>query len=117
MDEDLRNIEANLRDSKNEWQWHVAKAISVVPSGYLATYGAIAGAVNRQHGLSITARNVAWLRKHFYWLLSHDTRVPLHRIAKVGDINSIYDSETTKTYNDRLRGEEGSLENPRWWQP
>ncbi len=116
MEEELIGIEEFLRYPTNEWRWHVAQAIAEVPPGYLATYGAIAEVVNRRHGLNILARNVGWLRGKLYELLTHDTQVPLHRIAKAGDVDSLYDSETTKSYNDRLRIEEGSLENPRWWQ-
>ena len=117
MHSELRNIEEKLKKSENQWHWHVAQAISEVPRGYLATYGAIAEVVNQDYHLNIGARNVAWLRKKLYSLLSHNTKVPLHRIAKEGDVESLGDSETTKMYNDRLREEEGSLANPKWWHP
>ena len=116
MQEELRSIETYLRNSKNNWRWHTAQIISEVPTGNIATYGAIAEAVNRRHNLNISSRNVAWLRGKLYELLGHDTIVPLHRIAVAGDVNSKRDSETTKSYNDRLREKEGSLENPVWWQ-
>lgn len=115
MKEELNGIEAVLRNSPGEWQWHVAQMIATIPSGQIATYGAIAEAVNRIHGHSINARNVAWLRGKLYELLSHDTMVPLHRVAKVGDIESLADSKETKSYNDELRGREGSLQSPVWW--
>jgi len=115
MEEELNSIETDLRDSPGEWQWHVAQMITTILSGQLATYGAIADAVNRRHGLSINARNVAWLRGKLYELLSHETAVPLHRVAKVGDIESLHDSEETKGINDERRQREGSLQNPIWW--
>ena len=117
MDEELRNIEQDLRNSPAEWQWHVAQIISEVPTGHLATYGKIAEVVNRRHGHRINARNVAWLRRKLYGLLSHDTQVPLHRVTKIGDVASLADSNITKSYNDRLRGQENSLHNPTWWDP
>jgi alkylated DNA nucleotide flippase Atl1 len=116
MEEELNSIEADLRNSPGEWQWHVAQMIATIPSGQLATYGAIAAAVNHIHGHSINARNVAWLRGKLYELLTHDTAVPLHRVAKAGDIESLYDSQETKSINDELRRREGSLHNPIWWE-
>lgn len=35
--------------------------------------------------------------------------VPLHRVAKIGDYRSLYDSTITKSRNDELREAEGSL--------
>ena len=113
MEEELQLIEELLREK--EWRWHVTQIIAKIPSGHLATYGCIAEFANHQYDLNIIPRNVAWLRKHLYGLLTHETQVPLHRLTKVGDVNSLADSVKTKSYNDIQRGEEGSLENPRWW--
>ena len=115
--EDLQSIEAQLRDSKGEWQWHVTLIIMQIPSGHLATYGCIGNVANQLFGHNLIPRNVAWLRNRLYGLLTHDTLVPLHRLAKAGDVQSCADSEITKPYNDRLRGQEGSLTNPVWWDP
>lgn len=115
--EDLQGIEAQLRDSKGEWRWHVTLIITQIPSGHLATYGCIGNVVNQLFGHNLIPRNVAWLRKRLYEELTHDTPVPLHRLAKAGDVQSRADSEITKQYNDRLRGQEGSLTNPIWWEP
>ena len=115
MDEELQHIEKLLREK--EWRWHVTQVIAEIPSGYLATYGCIAEFANHQYDLNIIPRNVAWLRKYLYGLLTHETQVPLHRLSKVGDVKSLADSEKTKSYNDNWRGEEGSLENTRWWDP
>jgi len=103
MEEELNGIETELKNSPGEWQWHVAQMITTIPSGQIATYGAIAEAVNRRHRHRINARNVAWLE------------VPLHRVAKAGDVESLADSAETKEINDVLRGREGSLQNPVWW--
>ncbi len=113
MEEELKRIESQLREV--EWRWQVTLIISQIPSGYLATYGCIACIANRKHGLNIIARNVAWLRGYLYALLTHDTQLPLHRIAKVNDVDSTADSKETRCYNNRLRGQEGSLRNPRWY--
>ncbi len=117
MEEELQRIEKQLRNSKDEWQWHVTRIITEIPSDHLATYGCIAKIANQCFGHTLISRNVAWLRKHLYKLLTHDTQVPLHRVAKAGDVESRADSEETKEYNDRLRGQEGSLTNLVWWDP
>ncbi len=117
MEEELQSIEEQLRNSKDEWRWHVTCIIAEIPSGHLATYGCIAKIANQSFGHTLIPFNVAWLRRHLYGLLTHDTQVPLHRVAKVGDVKSCADSDKTKEYNDRLRGQEGSLENPVWWHP
>jgi len=117
MEKELSNFEEELRNSPGEWQWHAARVISEIPPGYLATYGKIADIVNRRYGHHINATNVAWLRRKIYELLTHDTQVPLHRVAKKGDVDSLGDSETTKSYNDRLRVQDGSLKNTLWWEP
>lgn len=113
MEEELKRFENQLREV--DWRWQVTLIITQIPSGYLATYGCIACIANQKYGLKIIARNVVWLRKYLYALLMHDTQLPLHRIAKVNDDGSTADSEKTRGYNNRLRGLEGSLENPRWY--
>ena len=117
IEEELNRVEKQLRNSKNEWQWHVTQIIAEIPPGHLATYGFIAKIANQRFGHAIISRNVAWLRVHLYGLLTHDTQIPLHRVAKVGDVESLADSDETKKYNDRLRGQEGSLKNPVWLYP
>ncbi len=117
MKKELAKIESFLKEPENEWRWHATQVIAEVPSGYLATYGAIADAVNKRHGLGIIGRNVGWLRKKLYEKFTHYTEVPLHRIAKDGDVGSLHDSSETKLRNDHLRSKEGSLENPKWWCP
>ena len=117
MEKELRSIEAELRNCPDEWQWHVACVIAEIPRGYIATYGTLAEIANRRYGHRINARNVAYLRRELYKRLTHDTQIPLHRVAKIGDVESHADSDTTKSYNDKLRGLEGSLYNPMWWEP
>ncbi len=112
MEEELKRIESQLR--VNVWCWQVTQVIAQIPSGYLVTYGRVAEIANKTYGLNIGARNVAWLRGHLYDLLTHNTQVPLHRIAVIGDVYSIADSKETKICNDILRGQEGLLENPLW---
>ena len=112
MDEELNYLKQQF--GEENWRWQVTQIIAEIPSGYLATYGRIAEIANQQLGLNVNARNIAWLRRHIYELRTHDTTIPLHRIAKKGDVNSSADSETTRRYNNRLRGQEGSLRNTRW---
>ena len=117
IEKELQGIESQLRTSKDEWQWHVTRIIAEIPSGHLATYGCIAKIANQCFGHTLIPQHVAWLRKHLYGLLLHNTHVPLHRIAKAGDVESLADSDKTKKHNDRLRSREGSLDNPVWWHP
>ena len=116
-------LEDRLRRSKNEWKWKVHRTLEgdVVPYGYLISYGILAQKTNQEHDTSINARNVAALRRELYdYYRPHpnygEPPVPLHRIAKKGDVNSNEDSPNTKRENDHLRGEEGSLQSPRWVQ-
>lgn len=95
------------------WRRAAFSIIGGIPRGHLATYGRIAELV-MAHGHSAGPRNIAWLRHELYGLLGHETTVPLHRVAKAGDIDSLADSGETKKLNDRLRREEGFFENQRW---
>ena len=115
MMQDLQSIQSELQNSKGQWRWHAAQTISEILSGCLATYGRVAEITNQRHGLNIVPRNVGWLRGYLYFLRGHETAVPLHRIAKVGDVKSLADSPDTKKWNDQRRGQEGSLQNPLWW--
>lgn len=108
------NLEEQLRKSKNEWQYKVYQLINEVPPGHVITYGGLAKRANRKYGLNINARNVANLRRRLYGLLTHDTEVPLHRMAKAGDALSQFDSPETQKYNQRLRTPEGSWPEPKW---
>jgi len=112
--DELKKIRNHLMDSKNDWRWRTAMLFCRIPYGRLITYGELAKSINAKYSLNITARNVAWLRKYLYRLLTHQTTVPLHRIAKKGDIHSRFDSIKTKSYNDKLRQMEGILNNPNW---
>ena len=89
-----------------------------IPSGRLATYGCIARiAVHRfgPHG-SFTARRVAEFRRTLYEILGHETQVPLHRIAKQGDLTSQADSPETGYENNRRRQREGTpRDSAAWW--
>ena len=113
----LRDLEQILRNSTNEWRWHVATVINRIPTGRIATYGTIARVANEEFGLHIIARNVAWLRSYLYVETNRDTTLPLHRIAKVGDTEMLYDSERTRSDGMILRQREGSARNPMWWNP
>lgn len=112
----LRQLEARLRDSPNQWRLHAARVICDVPDGYLCTYGEIAEEANRRIGLSLNARNIGWLRGHLYALTLRDTDIPLHRLAKSGDARCLADSSRTRRDAMRLRQAEGSWQAPRWWR-
>ena len=72
-----------------EWRCGVVKVIDKIPSGYLASYGAIAEMTNTQFGTEIGARNVGWLRRHLYEITDRSTSLPLHRIACQGDARCV----------------------------
>ena len=95
----------------------MATLITRVPAGRLITYGRLAEWANASHGLHIGASNVAWLRSHLQNLLGDSTAVPLHRLAKTGDLYSLQETPARKRLNDQLRASEGSLAHPLWWQP
>ncbi len=98
---------------RDSWRRAAFREISRIPSGCLASYGRIAEMTN-ERGYSINARNVAWLRERLYWVLGHETDVPLHRVAKKYDVDSIHDSEETRGINNVKRRAEGFFANPRW---
>jgi alkylated DNA nucleotide flippase Atl1 len=82
----LENLEEDLRASRGEWRWHAACVIEDIPSGYICSYGEIANETNRRTGLNVIGRNIAWLRNYLYEKTNRDTTIPLHRVAKSGDI-------------------------------
>ena len=108
------DIEKELRKSKDEWEFNVYQLIKEIPKGCVITYGGLAKRTNARFGLNINPRNVANLRRKLYGLLTHDTDIPLHRIAKQGDSKSKYDRPETQVYNQRLRSAEGSWPEPTW---
>ena len=117
LPEELVRLEGTLRASPQAWQWHVATLIARVPAGRLITYGRLAEWANASYGLRLGASNVAWLRTHLQNLLGNGTAVPLHRLAKAGDLYSRQETTARKRRNDQLRSSEGSLAHPLWWQP
>lgn len=83
MTEAERELQA-IKHKLTEWQWKVALAIFKIPPGRLITY----------RSLSILAtstdasRAAANLRQKLIRLLGVRTQVPLHRIAKKGDLGA-----------------------------
>jgi len=108
------NVEAQLRKSKDEWEYKVYQLIKEIPEGCVITYGGLANRCNSKFGLNINARNVGNLRRKLYGLLTHDTDLPLHRVGKKGDPLSKFDQPITQEYNKRLRGKEGAWPEPVW---
>lgn len=111
---ELTEIKTELENSLNQWRWCAAIEINAIPPGHLATYGYIAKIVEARHGVRVRPRNIAWLRKRLYKIFTHDTEVPLHRIAKAGDVDSLADSEETQACNKQKREAEGSWDTPKW---
>lgn len=97
-----------------EWRRHAFNAIDAIPYGHVATYGFIAKQVESQTGTNPGPRNIGELRRTLYGILTHDTALPLHRVAKQGDAQSNYDSEETKKINTQRRDDEGFFDNQRW---
>ncbi|PTX95996.1 hypothetical protein DB345_09345 [Spartobacteria bacterium LR76] len=90
------------------WRRQAYNEICATPTGQLVSYGVIADIVD------VSPRNIGWLRRELYRILSHETNVPLHRVACQGDVYSLKDSEKTRQVNTRLRTKEGSLQDPVW---
>lgn len=109
--------EATLRACRDAWRWHATTLIAAIPPGSLMTYSDFAAWVNHTHGLRINAGNVAWLRRYLFTLLGDSTTLPLHRLARAGDVHSLQETEDMKTFNDRLRAAEDILTQPVWWRP
>jgi alkylated DNA nucleotide flippase Atl1 len=97
----------------NAWRLAAFNVICDIPRGSLASYGYIAGAI-RETGFSVSPRTIGWLRRRIYGFLGHESEVPLHRVARAGDVHSRADSERTRARNDMLRQAEGSIERPNW---
>ena len=115
MTKGLLDLEIELSNSPNQWRWHAASVIQDIPEGFLCTYGEVARETNRRSDLRVNARNIAWLRAHLYMQTSRDTTIPLHRLAKAGDIHCTEDSVQTTRDARRDRISEGSWQNPQWW--
>ncbi len=114
--EEPRVIEEQL----TEWEWNVAQIILEIPPGRLVTYGCLAKVAAQRHGNCSTKayRAIGNLRMKLYGLLTHDTKVPLHRIATQGDLYSENDSNKTRRENKKRRTEERTpYDNTAWWCP
>jgi alkylated DNA nucleotide flippase Atl1 len=108
------DVEAELKKSKNQWEYKVFLLIQELPAGCVITYGGLAKRANSRFGLNLVPRNIANLRRKLYLRCGHDTNIPLHRIATQGDGMSKNDSPITQVYNQRLRSAEGSWPEPKW---
>ena len=114
---ELKKYEKILRNSRNEWHWKVACLITKIPKGYLVSYGDLANYANKKYSLNLRALNIGWLRRYLYKILTHNTTVPLHRIATKGDVDSGKDSRKTRALNNKLRAREGIFTKLKWWKP
>lgn len=114
-EENMKTVKLQkLLCDEKPWRRHAYNEIKAIPSGYLASYGRIASLVGQKTGHNPGARSVAWLRRELYKILTHQTKVPLHRVAKAGDIHSLADSDDTKDFNDTIREQEGFFTDPKW---
>ena len=109
-----RELQA-IRHKLTEWEWKVALAIFKIPPGRLITY----------RSLSILAtgtdasRAAANLRQKLIRLLGVRTQVPLHRIAKKGDLGAKADwPEQKRGVILKRRKREGTPQDDgAWWYP
>ena len=119
MKEARRELES-VYDKLTEIQRNIAQIILEIPSGKIASYRCIALIYKRRHGRELVPLVVAQTRIRLYELLTHNTKVPLHRMATQNDLHSANDSGETKWYNKVLRGREGTYDydNPdnAWWE-
>ena len=110
----MNDLDAFLDETGSPWRRRAFEVICETPSGWLISYGRIAGILFERFGINVSPRNIGWLRNRLYSILTHETDVPLHRVATQWDVDSENDSDETKELNDELRGQEGSLTNPKW---
>jgi len=103
-----------IRWELSEWEWAVAVAILKVPPGRLITYKCLSILATGRDA----SRAVGNLRNKLYRLLGYKTKVPIHRIAKKGDLTSEWDEPETRPVNARLRKREGTpRDDSAWWCP
>ena len=114
--EQVALLEPALKDSPDEWQFKVLGLIQQIPTGHLISYGNLARWAKNEYGLKLTPRNTAWLVKKIYYLIGHDTDIPLHRVASTDDAKSARDSAVTQRFNRHKRTAEGSFHHPVWLQ-
>jgi alkylated DNA nucleotide flippase Atl1 len=106
----LKEFEAQLRQSKNQWEFRAYQEIKHnIPKGHVITYGGLAKRVH------VCARNIGNLRNKLLDFFGIDGKaLPLHRIATKGDSTSENDAADTKVENERLRRKEKSWPEPIW---
>ena len=114
---ELHSIESALKQSSNEWEWHVATLIAEIPEGYIITYGTLAEWANYRFSFNLVPRNTANLRRKLYKLLDDlNPALPLHRISKKGDTSALSD-KYSRPFVEKRRREEGSWVFPKWFDP
>ena len=103
-----------IRWELSEWEWAVAEAILKIPPGHLITYKCLSVFATGKDASRATGN----LRNKLYRLLGHRTKVPLHRVAKQGDLTSEYDSPKTRRENAKRRKKEATPQDgSAWWCP
>lgn len=87
-----------MPDSDSSINQRIWQAVAAIPSGKVATYGAIA----QKAGLARAARRVGYALRG----LPASTRIPWHRVVNAkGDISFPKGSTPHKTQRDRLENE------------
>jgi alkylated DNA nucleotide flippase Atl1 len=106
----IPDSELNLNEKR------VARLIARIPFGKIASYGAIAEwAESKYQYTGGNARVVANIRAKIYSLIEHYTDFPLWRLASQGDDHASNDSIITGIYVMEKRIEEGSWDEPIWF--
>jgi alkylated DNA nucleotide flippase Atl1 len=102
----------------NQNEHLVALLIARIPYGKVASYGKIAEWAQSKYSYSDgNARVIANIRMKLYGILEHYTDFPLWRLATSSDEHASNDSVLTRIYSMEKRIEEGSWDNPIWFDP
>ncbi|MCB1805275.1 MAG: MGMT family protein [Candidatus Competibacteraceae bacterium] len=118
LEQNLRILNAIPDSELNPNEKLVAKLIARIPYGKIASYGKIAEwAESKYQYTGGNARVVANIRGKIYGLIEHYTDFPLWRLASQQDDHAANDSIVTRIYGMEKRIEEGSWNNPIWFDP
>jgi alkylated DNA nucleotide flippase Atl1 len=96
------------------WRLKVFNLITLIPYGFLISYGRLAQWAETECSIRVSPRNIAWLRKKLYGYFGHQINIPLHRIVMKNDVFSAKDSPQIRVVANRLKDAEGILLNPQW---
>ena len=105
----------SIRHKLTEREWNVAHAVLKIPPGRLITYKDLSFFATGKDASRATAN----LRQKLIRLLTIKSQVPLHRIAKQGDLGAKADwPEQKRQVVLRRRKKEGTPQDDNaWWYP